>query len=186
MLVAFASLADAQIIGSTNSASSPRSPKVDNSPLCRPTGSALRFSLGFPGLLTVAYNHQMTSSFMVGGGVGVGACSRSRIRYDWRGAHVPVMPIYAETELRTPRYKWSLFVNVKVGYSLFTPEDDDYMWADGYTYTPWFLAATAGTSYKNLHLGMGVSTVTLDIVVPYVSGFLSYSLPLSGIKRALF
>ena len=198
LLVAFVSLADAQIIGSTNSATSPRSPKVDNSPLYRPTGGYIRFSGGFPTLLSVAYNYQLTPSFMFGGGVGVGFV-RQVYRYWEAGELVEQkiensdelgsMPIYAEAELRTPKYKWSLFLNIKVGYSLFTPEDKEVWRYGNYTeqrhYSPWLIAVAAGASYKNLHLGVGMSNVSAgDGFNPNV--FLAYSFPLSGIKRALF
>ncbi|MBQ9864677.1 MAG: hypothetical protein IJM33_04990 [Bacteroidales bacterium] len=200
ILVAFASLADAQIIGSTNSATSPRSPKVDNSPLYRPTGGYIRFSGGFPTLLSVAYNYQLNPSFMLGGGVGVGFGREMRkywksdelVEQSLENGDPSFIPIYAEAEFRTPKYRWSLFFNIKVGYSLFKPEDKVWLNYYGYTkyqyhYSPWLVAVAVGASYKNLHFGGGMSNVcALDADGPTPNVFLAYSLPFSGIKRALF
>ena len=197
MLVAFASLADAQIIGSTNSATSPHTPKVDNSPLYRPTGSYIRFSGGYPTLLTAAYNYQLTPSFMFGGGVGLGCVRRMWMKWiadewvfqNWMKTDPQVMPIYAEAEFRTPRYRWSMFLNIKVGYSLFTPEDIIRKSYDGHyadNYSPWLIAVTTGASYKNLHLGVGVSNVVFPDEDSFFSFFLAYSLPFNRIKHSLF
>ena len=141
----------------------PKEKAVD--PTYRPTGGYLRISSGYPVVGSLAYNHQITPYFMVGGGAGF---SWSKLyEEDIWGRHYineTAIQIYAETELRTPKYNWSLFLNLKLGTTIPIIMDAD----------PIFVAIHAGVSYQNLHLGVGFSTSS------YIgfSGFLSYSLPL--------
>lgn len=134
-------------------------------PTYRPTGGYLRISAGCPILGSLAYNHQITPYFMVGGGAGFAI-----VHYDIQGnnyssvGNYETIQIYAETELRTPKYDWSLFLNLKLGTTIAS---------NGYA-DPIFVAIHAGVSYQNLHLGVGYSTSS------YIglSAFLSYNLPL--------
>lgn len=137
----------------------PETKKKTIDPTYRPTGGYLRISSGYPMTGSLAYNHQITPYFMVGGGAGYSP------RVNAEGVTSAIL-IYAETELRTPKYNWSLFVNLKTGATIPLPLSRD---AD-----PIFVAIHAGVSYQNIHLGVGFSTSS------YIgfSGFLSYSLPL--------
>lgn len=168
-LVLTMSTASAQMIGVTNNQQTPRVQRVDNSPVFRPTVGSLRFSAGFPEFFTVSYNHYFTSYFMIGGGTGLGVCP-SRF---WP----PAMPIFAEMDLRTPKYKWSLFLNLKIGVNLF----GDY---GAWESDPFVASADVGISYKNLNLGVGLSPAAYHVGA--IDFFVSYNLPVSTIEKWLF
>lgn len=169
-------------------------------PLYRSTGGSIRFTAGVPNVVaSVAYNHYFTPSIMVGGGLGFGLGayeqtetinSDGSIR-DTRLYPVSAIPIYLEADFRTPRYKWSLFLNVKVGLFYYPTklEDEDNItgyYHYSYSYKPFFVNFAAGVSYKNLNLGAGVTTINgINRDVP-LSFFLSYNLPLSSISNGLF
>lgn len=212
LLLALAPCASAQMVGATNRQSGGFLAS-DPSPLYRPTGPSIRFSIGAAPLVSVAYNHQLTPWFMVGGGMGlcfvnglyteeVYRSSGSSGYYWWEyqsnysdnysrqdGGGIP---LFVEAEVRTPRYKWSFFVNTKLGYILNAPEDTFYNQTDqppynSYSYahnsrTEWnkiLFSLTAGASYKNVSLGIGYA---------YTEGFnlqLSYNLPISVITSHL-
>lgn len=132
----------------------PETKKKTIDPTYRPTGGYLRISSGYPVVGSLAYNHQITPYFMVGGGAGYSPWWGKRRKTD-------TGLIYAEAELRTPKYDWSIFLNLKTGPTI----------ADRNSF---FIAIHAGVSYQNLHLSVGFSTLP-DVGF---SGFLSYSLPL--------
>ena len=210
--------AQAQMVGATNNQNPQREQRVDNSPFYHPAGGAFRFEGGFPHLFSVAYVYHLNSHIMFGAGTGVGLSGYTREYryyykpansytyklYDIRGPERDYdalsMPLFVEIDLHTPRYKWSLFLNVKAGYNLFRPEDEsksygflqnidydsyDYRLSDHaykyyYTYDRFFFDASVGFSYKNVSLGGGCSTVY------YFNAFLSYNLPIKTIKRLLY
>ena len=144
----------------------------------RPTGGSIRFAIengvAFDDYLisgaSVAYNHQITPYFMIGGGFGR-AVSKGQYTGIWRCPFLMCIPIYVESEIRTPRYKWSLFTNLKVGVSIY---DDN---------CSYFTNLTFGGSYKNLNLGVGIGTWGFDI---YPIFTLSYNLPINTIIKGLF
>lgn len=126
-------------------------------PAYRPTGGSLRFTGGgFDIVGSIAYNYYFTPVFMLGGGVGLSA---------------PGIPVYIETDFRTPRYKWSLFVNVKSGYDFYLGR--------------FFVNFAFGGSYKNLNIGVGVGTTGIASDIPLI-GFISYNLPLTTINKLFF
>ncbi|MBR1784996.1 MAG: hypothetical protein IJ760_06130 [Bacteroidales bacterium] len=173
----------------------PEKPQKVN-PLYRPTGDYLRFSAGAPDIMvSIAYNRQITSSFLVGAGLGFGAsvvrCYDENGEFvDYRGFWQPAMPIYAEIEYRTPLYKWSLFANAKIGLLAFAPADedvfhydygeDDYVFFWTETYSHFFANIALGIGYKNFNFGLGASTNGLFY------GFFSYSLAISKLYTALY
>ena len=158
----------------------------------RSTGSYLRFSVGAPDILaSIAYNYQITSSFMIGAGAGLGLTGNTLIEegedvhYESKELHESAaMPIFAEIEYRTPLYRWSLFANAKTGYMMFAPEDKIHRWGlyrkDTEEYNRFFANLTLGVGYKNLNFGFGYSTNY------YVFGFISYSLPCKNLFKAFF
>lgn len=210
LLLALAPCASAQMVGATNRQQGGFI-SSDPSPLYRPTGPSIRFSIGAAPLVSVAYNHQLTPWLMVGGGVGLTFVNGTRYytRYDasgssgsyyWNYSSTEVyslrekggIPLFVEAEVRTPRYKWSFFVNTKLGYILNAPEDtfnnqtdqppyNSYLYAHN-SRTEWnkiLFSLTAGASYKNVSLGLGYA---------YTEGFnlqLSYNLPVSVITSKL-
>ena len=198
LLLTFGLTAQAQMVGATNNQQTPRVQRGDNSPLYHPTGGALRFETGFPHVLNVAYVHHLTPSFMFGGGTGVSGCGETRTRYYSDGSRSEYrwnedeldacLPLFLEAELHTPRFKWSLFLNVKAGYNLLRHKDGG--WSENsyyngyyyleYKYDRFFFDASVGFSYKNLSLGLGYSTVF------YGKFSLSYNLPVSTISKWFF
>ena len=119
----------AQIIDATNNSTHKQEKTSSNSPIYKPTGHYLRYE---GGLLwgSVAYDYQINPYIMVGGGVGVGI-----------GYYNAIAPIYAEAVFSTPRNKWSLYAEIKLGYE--TVE------------ASFFPSLTVGANYKNLGLGIG-------------------------------
>lgn len=162
----------------------------------RKTGHYLSFAAGLPHYFTIAYRYQMTPSFAVGGGAGFGYVEGLEgIHYDWDSDtedwdygysfynNNNVIPIFAEIDLRTPKYKWSLFLNVKLGINFYTETFEDVIVEENYMrlYTGssklFHISAALGVSYKYLNLGVGYSNSKFfGDEVPYL--FLSYSLPL--------
>lgn len=210
LLLALAPCASAQVVGATNRQSG-GFVASDPSPLYRPTGPSIRFSIGASPLVSVAYNHQLTSWFMVGGGVGLtlvnGEQHNERYRSDGNYGYYwwdlqstdnyntrdgGGIPLFVEAEVRTPRYKWSFFVDTKLGYILNAPEDVSYYGTNqsptnsyqltNNSWTTWnrlLFSVIAGVSYKNVSLGWGYA---------YTEGFnmqLSYNLPISVIQSKL-
>ena len=177
----------------------PEKPTKVESSLYRKTGHYLSFAAGVPHYFTIAYRYQMTPSIAVGAGAGFGDVNNGltatyynrdittddlNYLYSWE-VKSNVIPIFAEIDLRTPKYKWSLFLNIKLGANIYTETFEDYSYniRDDYTrectYTGtlnlFYVSAALGVSYKNLNLGIGYSNSRL-YDLPYL--FLSYSLPL--------
>ena len=211
LLLALAPCASAQMVGATNRQSGGFLAS-DPSPLYRPTGPSIRFSIGAAPLISVAYNHPLTPWFMVGGGVGLCFVNGTEHRENYTaegsaGYYYWVhtydhnykmrdgggIPLFVEAEVRTPRYKWSFFVNTKLGYILNAPENTSWFGSDIITpsyygdstnnrWKEWnkiLFSLTAGASYKNVSLGIGYA---------YTEGFnlqLSYNLPISVITSHL-
>lgn len=134
----------------------------NNDQVYRPTGGSLRFTGGIADIIgSIAYNYYFTPSFMLGCGAGAG------MGYYWDLA----IPVYIEADFRTPRYKWSIFVNIKSGYDFFNNGGNEN--------SPFFASFAIGGSYKNLNIGAGITTGTASYM-PFV-GFVSYNLPLSSL-----
>lgn len=211
MLFGLGFTANAQMVGATNSQPTPRESRTDNSPLYRPTDRSLRFSIGAPQIFTVSYNHYLTSYFMIGGGLGFGMQNGEerayrpgyqRSRYYWDDEYSsiysiisPALPVFVEMDVRTPKYKWSLFLNMKIGLNLFGATDSYEKWEDktdyygdpvyatlSYDYNKFLFSAAVGASYKNLNLGFGVSNVGS---MGNLNLFISYNLPFTTIDKWL-
>lgn len=210
LLLALAPSAGAQMVGATNRQSGGFIAS-DPSPLYRPTGPSIRFSIGAAPLVSVAYNHQLTPWLMVGGGVGLCFVNGTnyeqsyyaegsygnywwsyRNSWEYHTRDGGGIPLFVEAEVRTPRYKWSFFVDTKLGYILNAPEDrieretdrspnytGDYAYDRRNEWNRILFSLTAGASYKNVSLGLGYA---------YTEGFnlqLSYNLPVSVITSKL-
>ena len=173
---------DAQMIGATNNQQTPRT--STNNSLNRPTGSYLKISAGYPDVGTLAYNYQITPWLMAGIGGGGGFVPVKIVCIENNGdvymsdesMHLAT-PVYAELELSTPKYKWSLFLNFKLGYYLASDGGYYHQYSSGnveYDDVPKNLvSASVGASYMNLHMGVGYN------VQGSLNFFVAYSLPLS-------
>lgn len=168
--------------------------KIDTDPKYKPTGEYLRFVAGLQDIIfAIEYNQWYTSSFMVGLGAGLGTGYSECWYWDswdkiwernWESENLAI-PVYLETELRTPRYKWALFVNLKAGMYFHLDKEND---TDRYKYEyKRFLASlTIGGSWKNLNLGIGLTTgACIDPDIP-ITVSLSYNIPFKTIRKALF
>ena len=210
LLLTFGFTAQAQMVGATNNQQTPRVQRSDNSPLYHPTGGAIRFEGGFPHFFSIAYVYHINPQIMFGAGTGIGLCGETYTtryyykpsnsytysfdhKHIYRGTEGPTIPLFVEVELHTPKYKWSLFLNVKAGYNLFRPTDyssidhrdnlyryPDYAYDEYWTYDRFFFDASIGVSYKDLSLGGGYSTVC------YWNAFISYNIPISTISKWFF
>lgn len=161
--------------------------KINNDPYYRPAIESLRFQAGAKDInFSIAYNNQLTPSFMVGGGAGLGWGRYETYNYLWshydNTDHLAV-PIYLETELRTPRFEWSLFVNLKVGMYVFLyKEKHSTVYED--KYHPLLASLSVGGSWKNVNLGIGVTSG--GYIETPITIFLTYNLPFRTIKKLLF
>lgn len=115
---------------------------------------------------------------MIGGGAGVtetwgtsySTINNVRLYYEGCGAFIPV---FFETEIRTPKFEWSLFLNVKAG----TLISIGYKAKD-----PFFVSAMAGFSYKYFSMGGGISTMGNNNFGRLVLS-ISYDIPFSILNR---
>ena len=176
-------------------------------PLYRPTGNDIRIAIGGPVIIGVEYNRWLKPWLMVGAGTGYGivGCTEtiSDPAYTSYGGHyhpainetesIPGygIPWYLEAELRTPKYKWSLFFNFKIGYGIglthygMYDEGSAYVGLDengntvlgdvSYEWKPFFMLATAGFGYKRFSMGIGAGVLGGH---RSASILLSYDIPL--------
>jgi hypothetical protein len=184
-------------------------PTVKVEPEHHPTRS-LRLAVGTRDFVTAAFNYYISPSFMIGGGMGYGCIyfnvthsvpayqvnrTNGVVTVDAR-KHENVgtgwgIPFYFESELRTPAYRWSPFLNMKMGATvgLFQPyyeEGRSYYATDAtgnavYSTTtvqwqPFFASVAAGISYKCLNLGCGIG---VQGTRAFGTLFLSANIPLS-------
>ncbi len=216
LFLAASMVASAQMIGATNSQGTYR--PADNTPAIRPTGPALRLGLATP-YVSLAFDYHITPYIMAGVGVGYGGAMMSRYQeyyrspvysYDWycyRTEYTDYydiqdcIPLYLEAEVHTPGAKWSVFLNVKVGYNM-TFNGGGY-YSDGretnsviyaweqYTIReefkddPLFFCALVGVGYKNFNLGIGYSKAPYAIAAEALAVNLSYDLPIATLRRWL-
>ncbi|MBQ7062042.1 MAG: hypothetical protein IJM88_01975 [Bacteroidales bacterium] len=177
-------------------------------PLYRPTGNDIRIAIGGPVLIGIEYNRWIKPWLMVGAGTGYGMVRcietvKVPAYTSYYGYYYPVrdesipragygIPLYVEAELRTPKYKWSAFLNVKMGYgvklkrygtneegSFYCGNDDNNNPVYGevnYEWKPFFMLATAGFSYKRFSMGIGAGILGISRCA---SLLISYDIPLN-------
>ena len=188
----------AQIIDATNNTPKKKEKTSSISPIYKPTGHYLRFEAGFPHYASIAYGYQLSPYVLIGGGIGFG-----RMHYFetiWK--HYPDgsvtlveehdriwnyhgIPLFIETIISTPKHKWSLMLDLKLGYGI--PIDEHHFYNDpsspfvNYTTREhlikgkrFFGSVNLGASYKNISLFIGISSNNRD----WFSLFVSYNLPL--------
>ena len=131
---------------------------VKNNDLYRPTGPLLKFDLGLPTGIAIGY--QVTPWLMLGGGVGV-CCGYGRTG----SFNYGYVPLFVEARFSTPRYKWSLFCDVKGGGLVVGQERKD----------PIFVAIESGFIYKRFSARLGIR-VGIEYFCPMIG--ISYDLPL--------
>lgn len=130
VMVMFAIGVQAQIVGANEGTKAKTS--NTSSSLYKPIGHYLRLEAGYAHFFSVAYGYQINPYVMVGGGAGYGM-----------GAWDDMLPIYAEALFSTPKYNWSFFGDLKVGFDMFY----------GFNF---ILAPRIGFSHKNFGVGLGI------------------------------
>lgn len=164
--------------------------KANNDPFYKPTGEYLRCLVSFTDIpFSIAYDYQLTPTLMIGAGTGLGTGYSSYLGYSyWDDGYLRYVegalgiPIYLETELRTPRYKWSLFVNMKLGAYIFLNKES------AHNYKPLLASLSVGSSWKNLNIGLGITTgfgISAAEIRPSFITSISYNLPLETIKKTI-
>jgi hypothetical protein len=188
LLVCVLGMANAQEVVTLTQGKNIRAAKV--TPTYRPTYSGIRLAIGGPRLIAVEYNRWLKPWLMVGAGTGYGMVNCTLSEYipaftdsygyahgevDYSGWKVGYgVPWYIEAEVRTPKYKWSLFFNAKIGYSFgvrkpnlyadlplgrnfYMTDDNGYAVFSTTTLTwhPFFVDALLGFGYKRFSMGVG-------------------------------
>ena len=174
----------------------PAKPQKENARFY-PTEPSLRFTTGVPLYFALSYDYQLTPSLMVGAGAGIYdvechettyySSGRSPYDYYYISGRLGV-PVFAEAELRTPRYGWSLFLNAQIGYIIHTKHNhtDIDRWGNEKTsiYNHLFAQLTAGVSYQHLNFGIGWAPTSPQEII--IALQVSYNLPVRIIRKAFF
>lgn len=200
LLTLLATGLQAQIIDATNNTPKKKEKTLSNTPIYKPTGHYLRFEAGYPHYASIAYGYQLNPYVLIGGGLGFGGMHYFETiwkhstdgsvtlveKHDriWDGLGIP---LFLETIISTPKYRWSLMLDLKIGYGI--PINEHHFYRDPYhspDYTPdytleyiskgnrIFGTVDLGVSYKNISLFIGISSNNRD----WYSLFISYNLPL--------
>lgn len=170
LLICLATLslgAQAQLVGATNRQQGGYS-MGSNNPTYRPTGYLLQFEAGYPFAVSVGY--QLNPNVMVGGGIGINlreyvyagyyrienywGYGQDEIRQDWVKVHNAI-PLFVEARFSTPRYRWSLFADVKLGVNFCSIENKMDYRALFEKVSPIFMSGQVGFSYKRLSFSLG-------------------------------
>lgn len=195
MLIALGFSANSQTIGATNNQQNRRTQETPNTSA---SGSAIRFSAGFPSpLASVAYNYKISPFVAIGAGVGFGfsgghetinsysdASDQSLVLQNTDGYDYLLggfcMPIFLEFEIRYPKSRCSFFLNLKACYNALRPSDEEISqnWfqvvtVSRYEHYAILASAAVGVGLGNWNFGVGFYSF-----MPYIGGFVSYDLPL--------
>ena len=170
LLICLATLslgAQAQLVGATNRQQGGYS-MGSNNPTYRPTGYLLQFEAGYP--FALSFGYQMNPCVMVGGGIGINlrqyayasyyrienywGYGQDEIRRDWVGVENAI-PLFVEARFSTPRYRWSLFADIKLGVNFCTIDNnmDDRALCE--KVNPIFMSGQVGVTYKRLSFSVG-------------------------------
>lgn len=149
LCLATAGTTQAQIVGANIQRESLIKPKKQL-PDYRPTGGLIQIDLGNPTALAVGT--QLTSSFMVGGGIGIMGCA---LENDWD--HGPwVAPVFVEMRLGTPKYNFSVFADLKLGFDICSEDDYNYnFFADRKWMRYPHASLQLGIMWRDFSLGVG-------------------------------
>lgn len=148
LCLATAGTTQAQIVGANTQRESLIKPKKEV-PEYRPTGGFIQFSLGYP--FGISVGKQLTSSFLLAGGVGLYPELNTWDREDdWS------KPLFLQARFSTPKYNFSLFADVKAAIDLEQIIDpDDFFLADNKILRYPMLSLQLGAAWRDLALGLG-------------------------------
>ena len=197
--------AQAQMVGATNRQQGGFG-SSSSDPEYRPTGYMLHFEAAMPLALGVTY--QLTPNVMVGGGIayypfeenywGYYQSNYDGNWYDGRIEADGALPIYVQARLSTPRYRWSVFSDFKLGYNLGNIDHKMDLSVDIEEPCHIFFSMQVGVSYKRISLGAGFGWNPARVKYYHDHGYnyssesyfcpsfsLSYDLPLTPILNAI-
>ena len=196
----------AQIVGATNRQQGGFS-RGSNDPEYHPTGYNLHFEAAMP--IAIGVTYQLNPNVMVGGGIayypfedtywGYYQSSYDGSWYDGRIEADGALPIYVQARLSTPRYRWSVFADFKLGYNIGSVDHKMDSSVDLKEPNHIFFAMQAGVSYKRLSFGAGFGWNPARVKFEHNYGggnyssesyfcpsiSLSYDLPIAPIINAL-
>ena len=157
ILATLATAAQAQVIGVTSKDNG----SSQNTSTFKQKGSYLKFEVGTP--ISIAYNYRINPYIALGGGIGF------QIPFLFIDADGGPL-VFGEFTASTPLQRWGLFVDARSGVG---------MWS-GQAY--FYYGLSAGGSYKNFKLGVGVHNGIFVDMENYIEHglmlYVSYSLPL--------
>ena len=178
-----------------------------SSPVIRPIGPSIRFSIGVPELITAAFNYQITPWFMIGGGTGYGMATYSYTHtvpahyisstyqsdgWTYTGDGVGrAIPLFVEAEVRTPKYKWFALFNIKIGANIYTKTSNAWKEGREYFITDYYGNAIYSETTITRHplfistaIGFGYKNLSMGFGLGFFGNkigsdlFMSYNLPL--------
>lgn len=174
--------AQAQIVGATNRQQGGYSMGA-NDPEYHPTGYMLHLEAAMPLALGVTY--QLTPNVMVGGGIAYYPFEKDYYGYyqgsydgSWYSGRIMAegaLPIYVQARLSTPRYRWSVFSDFKLGYNLGNIDHKMDSSVDLEEPCHIFFGMQVGISYKRLSFGAGFGWNPARVKYYHDHGYNSYS-----------
>ena len=166
-LVFFTTGVHAQILGATDNSTTLRK----NDYLYKPVGHYLRLETGLPFFVDVidaSYGYQISPYILVGIGAGAGSAYYHYHKLGYKGSILEEyddigfgIPIYGEVILSTPKHKWALFADMKIG-TLIPIYDKVHYYYNGNPYTAQFVISSlyiksiVGFRFRNFGLGAGM------------------------------
>lgn len=195
----------AQMVGATNRQRGGFG-TTSSDPEYRPTGYALHFEAAMPLALGVSY--QLSPNVMLGGGIAYYPFTQEYRGYYqssygyWSDGYIFVqgaMPIYAQARLSTPRYRWGVFADFKLGYNIGSIDHKMDTSVDIEEPCLIFFGMQLGVNFKRLSLGAGFGWNPARVKFQHENGggkysaesyfcpsvSLSYDLPISVITSKL-
>lgn len=185
VFVCFAALAlgtQAQMVGSTNRQRGGFG-TTSSDPEYRPTGYALHFEAALPLALGVSY--QLSPNVMLGGGIAYYPIEKEYSGYyqgsydgNWYDGYIFVngaMPIYAQARLSTPRYRWGVFADFKLGYNIGSIDHKMDSSVDIEEPCRIFFGMQLGVNFKRLSLGAGFGWNPARVKFHHEYGGVNYS-----------
>ena len=150
----------AQMVGATNRQQGGFGP-TSSDPEYRSTGYALHFEAAMP--LAFGVSYQLSPNVMLGGGFAYYPFTEEYSGYYqidgyWHDGYIYVegaMPIYVQARLSTPRYRWGVFADLKLGYNIGNIDHKMDTSVDIEEPSHIFFGMQLGVNYKRLSLGAG-------------------------------
>ena len=164
LLFAFGMSSQAQMIGATNSQGGYR--PAGESPEYHQTGSLINFELGYTH--AVSYGYQINPYLRAGVGLGL------VVDYEFEKA---ALPVFGELRVSTPRHRFSLYADLKVGINVAKNGEPRGVYA-----------LQLGVSFRYFSVGAGIVNFGRNGYDDYFGPNLSFGwyLPVSNLRNKLF